>query len=78
MERHGGGITQPFLRTSVDCLMQYVIVHVQGREKRCLCFAKQKPGWARQKFLATTHKPYFSALYGYVKKSKDRLLDPVL
>ena len=35
---------------------------VQGK-KRFVCFAKQEPGRAGQKFLSTTYKPFFSSLY---------------
>ena len=38
-------------------------IPVQGIEKRFACFAKQEPGRARQKFLATAYRPYFSALH---------------
>ena len=30
-----------------------------GEKKRFVCFAKQEPGRARQKFLATTYKTFF-------------------
>ena len=33
------------------------------KESKVLCFAKQEPGWASQKFLATAYKSYLSALY---------------
>ena len=32
-------------------------------EKKFVCFSKQESGRARQKFLATTYKPFFPSLY---------------
>ena len=46
----------PFVSGTFACALQ-------GREKRLACLAKQQPGRTGQKFLATTCKPFLSALY---------------
>ena len=40
---------------------KYVIVDCTELRKVFVCFAKQQPGRARQKFIATTYKDFFSA-----------------
>ena len=58
------GIRQPRDHSlAIACILKYR--HVQNREKVFVCFDKQQPGRARQKFLATTYKDFFSALYMY-------------
>ena len=43
--------------------------YVQRPRKKYACFAKQLPGMARQKVLATTYNPFPGALYLYVQSS---------
>ena len=59
-EREGAG------RARLSALMAWLgrLAKIyRGDKRRFACFAKQQPGRARQNFLATTYKPYFSALF---------------
>ena len=60
-------ITQPILRLFCHICIPFIqssaVLPVQRPRKRYGCFAKQQPGRARQKFLATTYKAFPGTLY---------------
>ena len=68
---NASGIRFPFRGTDD---LSFKIRNYRGEKKRFACFAKQQPGGARQTFLATTYKAYFSALYLNGTRTRTRTL----
>ena len=56
--------TKPNWATQFEVELNYApVVFTSSPLQRYACFAKQQPGRARHKFLATAYKDFFSALY---------------